>query len=57
MRGAADASGIEPSAISRRIQQMEGVLGVDPFERKGRRIAPADVASLPCDDRTPRLSH
>ncbi|WP_454692588.1 helix-turn-helix domain-containing protein [Achromobacter aloeverae] len=35
MRGAADAPGIEPSAISRRIQQMEGAPGVDPFERRG----------------------
>lgn len=49
MRAAADRLGVEPSVISRQIQQLEGLLGVELFERKGRGIAPTDVASVLAD--------
>ncbi|WP_197424832.1 LysR family transcriptional regulator [Bordetella sp. N] len=46
MRGAADTLGVEASVISRQIQQLEDHLGVKLFDRKGRGIAPTDVAAM-----------
>lgn len=46
VRGAADRLNVEPSVVSRQIQQLEQDLGVALFERKGRGIVPTDAAAL-----------
>ncbi|NSX04871.1 LysR family transcriptional regulator [Cupriavidus gilardii] len=46
VRGAADRLNVEPSVVSRQIQQLEQELGVALFERKGRGIVPTDAAAL-----------
>lgn len=49
IRGAADRLGIEPSVISRQLQQLENDLGLTLFERRGRGIAPTDMAAVLAD--------
>lgn len=46
VRGAADRLHVEPSVVSRQIQQLEQELGVALFERKGRGIVPTEAAAL-----------
>jgi len=49
IRGAADRLEVEPSVISRQIQQLEQELGVRLFERQGRGVAPTDAARFVLD--------
>lgn len=46
IRGAAEASGVEPSVVSRNIAQLESQLGVLLFERRGRHLIPTEAARL-----------
>jgi DNA-binding transcriptional LysR family regulator len=46
IRGAADRLGIEPSVVSRQIQQLEQELGLVLLERLGRGVAPTEAAEL-----------
>ncbi|MCZ4306260.1 LysR family transcriptional regulator [Zoogloeaceae bacterium G21618-S1] len=42
---AADELSVTPSAISHRIRQLEGTLGVDLLERRGRGVVPTEAAA------------
>lgn len=46
IRGAADRLNVEPSVISRQIQQLEDELGVQLLQRHGRGIIPTEAAKL-----------
>lgn len=49
MRGAADRLGVEPSIISRQIQQLERELGTILLERLGRGVRPTESAQVVLD--------
>lgn len=49
IRGAADRLGIEPSVVSRQVQQLEDELGVQLLQRHGRGIIPTEAAKLVID--------
>ncbi|MGV2979403.1 LysR family transcriptional regulator [Camelimonas sp. ID_303_24] len=49
VRGAASALGMDPSAISRAVSQLEQECGVALIERKGRGVAPTDAGRLLAD--------
>lgn len=46
IRAAADRLNVEPSVISRQIQQLEHELGVQLLERRGRGVAPTEAAEI-----------
>ncbi|MGO4325967.1 LysR family transcriptional regulator [Cupriavidus sp. 2TAF22] len=56
LRGAADRMNVEPSVVSRQIQQLENELGVALFERKGRGVVPTEAAALVMDHCRNRLA-
>lgn len=46
VRGAADALGMDPSAVSRAVGLIERECGTELFERRGRGLAPTDAGQL-----------
>lgn len=56
IRGAADRFNIEPSVVSRQIQQFEAELGVTLFERRGRGVVPTEAAMLVMEHYRERLT-
>ncbi|MGY8525306.1 LysR family transcriptional regulator [Paracidovorax citrulli] len=56
IRAAADKLDVEPSVISRQIQQLEGELGATLLERRGRGVNPTEAAQLVLDHYRERLA-
>lgn len=49
IRAAADRCEVEPSVVSRQIQQLEAELGCKLLERRGRNVVPTEAADLVLD--------
>ncbi|MBP0644432.1 LysR family transcriptional regulator, partial [Mycobacterium tuberculosis] len=49
IRAAADRCEVEPSVVSRQIQQLEAELGCKLLERRGRNVVPTEAAELVLD--------
>lgn len=56
IRGAADRLDIDPSVLSRQIQQFEAELGVTLLERRGRGVMPTEAAMLVMEHYRERLT-
>ncbi len=56
IRAAADKLDVEPSVISRQIQQLEDELGATLLERRGRGVMPTEAAQLVLDHYRERLA-